>query len=199
MNVQLFASIFLRLRLWLAACGPLACGAAVLCLAGAVALAWLLPQRALQEQRQHIALRLAALPRAGAGAAAPVEAPVRADDNLALFYATLGERRYAEQQLRTLFALAAKTGLVLSQGEYQSAFDQNGRFHTYRVNLPVKGNYGAIWQFAMLVLRAIPFASLDDISFRRENIGEPVVEARLRVTFYLADPSDAVPDSGAAR
>ncbi|MBC7455389.1 MAG: hypothetical protein H7335_17180 [Massilia sp.] len=197
MNAQVVAGIFLRLRLWFAACGPIACGAAVLCLAGALTLAWLLPQRALQEQRQDVALRLAALPRSGAGAAAPVQALAPADDNLALFYANLGERRYAEQQLKTLFALAAKTGLLLSQGEYQGAFDQNGRFHTYRVNLPVKGDYGAIWQFAMLALRAIPFASLDDISFRRENIGEPAVEARLRLTFYLADPSD--PASGVAR
>lgn len=190
MTAQTFAATLLRWRLWLAACGPVACGAAVLCVAGTLALAWLLPQRALQQQRQHIISTLATLPQPGAGATpALVVAPVSADDNLALFYATLGERRYAEQQLKTLFALAAKTGLVLSQGEYQGAFEQNGHFHTYRVNLPVKGNYGAIWQFALLALRAIPFASLDDISFRRENIGEPAVEARVRLTLYLADPA----------
>ena len=55
------------------------------------------------------------------------------------------------------------------------------------LNLPVKGSYGAIWQFALGALRAIPFASLDDIGFRRDSIGDPVVEARLRLTLYLKD------------
>jgi hypothetical protein len=182
MTAPALSTVLLRLRLWLSMRGPVACGAAVLCVAAALALAWLLPERALQGQRRAVALGLAALPQ-------PVAAPAPADANanLALFYDTLGERRYAEQQVKTLFALAAKTGLVLSQGEYKGARELNGRFHTYQVNLPVKGSYGAIWQFGMLALRAIPFASLDEISFRRDTIGEPTVEARLRITLYLAD------------
>jgi hypothetical protein len=182
--------MLLRLRLMVSALGPVACGAAVLCLAGALALAWLLPERALQHQRQIGALAQATMPPP---VAALAPAPASPNENLALFYDTLGERRYAEQQVKTLFALAAKSGLVLSQGEYKGAFEQNGRFHTYQVNLPVKGSYGAIWQFGMLALRAIPFASLDDISFRRDTIGAPTVEARLRLTLYLADPAPGAP------
>ena len=189
-NAQTFSAIVLRLRLALSALGPVACGAAALSLAGALALAWLLPERVLQTQRRAVALSLAAMPPP----LAIVAPPASPNANLALFYDTLGERRYAEQQVKTLFALAAKTGLVLSQGEYKGAFEQNGRFHTYQVNLPVKGSYAAIWQFGMLALRAIPCASLDEISFRRDTIGEPAVEARLRLTFYLADqPPGAQP------
>ena len=176
--------LVLRLRLALARTGPVAVGAGVLCLAGALALAWLLPERALQGQRRVVALSLAAMP----ATAAAVPAPSSPNANLALFYDTLGDRRQAEQQVKTLFALAAKTGLVLSQGEYKNGFERNGRFYTYQVNLPVKGSYAAIWAFCTLALRAIPFASLDEISFRRDTIGEPTVEARLRLTLYLADP-----------
>jgi hypothetical protein len=183
MNAQAFSAIVLRLRLALRALGPVACVAGALCLAGALALAWLLPERALQRERSAVVLSLAALPPPAS--AAP---PATPNANLALFYDRLGERRYAEQQVKTLFALAAKTGLVLSQGEYKAAFEQNGRFHTYQVNLPVKGSYAAIWQFGMLALRAIPFASLDEISFRRDSIGAPLVEARVRLTLYLAEP-----------
>lgn len=184
------ATLMLRLRLWLAARGPVACAAAALCIAGALALAWLLPERALQSQRRAVALGLATPPPPKPLAVAAPQSP---NENLALFYDTLGERRYAEQQVKTLFGLASKAGLVLSQGEYKGAFDQNGRFHTYQVNLPVKGSYGAIWQFGMLALRAIPFASLDEISFRRESIGEPAVEARVRFTLYLADQPAGAP------
>jgi hypothetical protein len=178
------AALFLRLRLALGAVGPVAAAAALLLVAAALALAWLLPQRALQGQRQSVALSQAMMPQA---LPAPIAASASADQNLAIFYDALGERRYAEQQVKTLFALAQKTGLVLSQGEYKSAYDQNGRFHTYQVNLPVKGSYGAIWQFGMQALRAIPFASLDEISFRRDTIGAPAVEARVRLTLYMAD------------
>lgn len=180
----LFSSLLLRMRLALAAIGPIAAAAAVLLFAAAMSLAWLLPKRALQSQRQSVALSQALKPQP---LPAPSAAPAGADQNLALFYDTLGERRYAEQQVKTLFALAQKTGLVLSQGEYKGAYEPNGRFHTYQVNLPVKGSYGAIWQFGMLALRAIPFASLDEISFRRDTIGAPAVEARVRLTLYLAD------------
>ncbi|MDB5933927.1 MAG: hypothetical protein JWQ01_1271 [Massilia sp.] len=180
----LLAHLVLRMRLSLAALGPVAGAAVAVCLAAVLALAWLVPERALQGRRNAVALSQAMMPQARP---APVLAPDSPNENLALFYDTLGERRYAEQQVRTLFALAAKTGLVLSQGEYKGAYDPNGGFHTYQVNLPVKGSYGAIWQFGMLALRAIPFASLDEISFRRDTIGEPAVEARVRLTLYLAD------------
>jgi hypothetical protein len=118
---------------------------------------------------------------------APMAVAMPEQDNLAAFYGTLGERRYAEQQVKTLFGLAAKSGLSLAQGEYKSVYDRNAHVWTYQVNLPVKGSYAAIWQFAFGALRAIPFASLDDIGFRREAIGDPQVEARLRLTLYLSD------------
>ena len=180
-------AVMLRVQLALAALGPFACAAAFLLVAGAGAVLYLLPQRAREADSHAAAMRAARAP-----AVLVKSAPVVANENLALFYATLGEKRYAEQQVRTLFGLAAKSGLTLSQGEYKSAYERNARLHTYQVTLPVKGSYAAIWQFGMLSLRAIPFASLDEISFKRENIGEAGVEARLRMTFYLSDKPDGV-------
>ena len=183
------AALMLRARLAVGHVRPVAGVGAVLALAGAGALLWLMPQPARQAASHAAALRSARTP--------PVvikPAPLQANENLALFYATLGEKRYAEQQVKTLFGLAAKSGLSLAQGEYKGAYDRNGRLHTYQVTLPVKGSYGAIWQFGMLALRAIPFASLDEISFKRESIGAASVEARLKLTLYLAyRPAGALP------
>jgi hypothetical protein len=177
------AAAALRLRLAILALGPVLCSAALLLVAAGATLAWLLPQRALQADRHQVAMRLALTP--------PVtqakSAPVTANENLLAFYGTLGEKRYAEQQVKTLFGLAAKANLSLSQGEYKSAYDRNARLHSYQVTLPVNGSYRDVWQFGMLSLRAIPFASLDEISFKRENIGEARIEARLRLTLYLAE------------
>lgn len=182
-----FSAIALRARLAVIALGPVFCGACLLIVLGAAALAWLLPQRAVQAGRHQLAMRAAAMP----ASAALKLAPATANQNLDLFYATLGEQRYAEQQVKTLFALAAKANLSLRQGEYKSAYDRNGRLHTYQMTLPVKGTYAQVWQFGLMALRAIPFASLDELSFKRENIGDTQVEARLRLTLYLADQPGA--------
>jgi len=182
MNAHRFAAAMLRAQLALRATGPVAAAAAVLLLAAAVALAVLVPRRA-ELARAHQAALVAAAHPAPAVAASP---PPSANDNLDLFYRSLGERRYAEQQVRTLFGLADEAGLTLAQGEYRSAYDQNARLYTYQVVLPVKGSYQAVWDFALGALRAIPFASLDDVSFRRDTIGDVNVDARVRLTLYLA-------------
>ncbi|QYF93998.1 hypothetical protein KY495_01805 [Massilia sp. PAMC28688] len=182
MNNTSLAAIGLRLRLALAALGPVLCGAVLLMLLSGAALVWLLPQGELQAERHRQAMRAAAMPPV----ATAVAAPVTANDNLILFYQTLGEKRHAEQQVRTLFALADKAGLALSQGEYKGAYERNAGLYTYQVTLPVKGSYDKVLQFGMLALAAIPFASLDEISFKRETIGDPAVEARLRLTLFMA-------------
>jgi hypothetical protein len=176
-------AVWLRLRIALAAWSPVAVGAALLCVLALVALAWVVPAREELERQRTLARQVAALPAPSVASAQPATD----EHNLAVFYGVLGERRYAERQVKTLFGLAAQTGLVLHQGEYQAAYDRNAGLHTYQVTLPVKGSYGAIWQFALLALRAIPFASLDEISFKRDAIGQANVEARLRLTLYLAE------------
>jgi len=186
-----FGHLMLRLRLAVRA-NPLLAAAVLGLLACLAALAWTLHTVARAEEERD-ALLAAAARTASLASKVPSAAPAPAllaappPDTLDAFYAALGPRRYAEQQVKTLFALASKNGLSLSQGEYKSAYDRNARVYTYQVNLPVKGSYGAIWRFALGALRAIPFASLDDIGFRRDSIGDPVVEARLRLTLYLKD------------
>lgn len=192
-----FAGLALRLRLLLLRAGPFTLAAiALLVLAAALwatLLVWLVDEEKTLETLRARSVQVASTSGPAQSRAVPVApaAPAAPADNLDAFYATLGQRRYAEQQVKTLFGLAAKSGLVLSQGEYKSGFDRNARVHTYQVNLPVKGSYAAIWQFAMAALRAIPFAALDDISFRRDSIGDPAVEARVRMTFYLNDAGAA--------
>ncbi|MDN4052417.1 hypothetical protein QPK32_04970 [Massilia sp. YIM B02763] len=208
------ASPGLRLRLVLMRANPLVVGAWLLVAALAGALAWVAVARTgLERERAAFQARSEAQAAARAAAAAAAVRAAREEDaaaaaqrakampeqdNLAAFYGTLGERRHAEQQVKTLFALAQQAGLTLRQGEYKAARDRNAGVTTYQVNLPVKGSYAAIWQFAMAALRAIPFAALDDISFRREAIGDTAVEARLRLTLYLRDGDAAAANMAGA-
>ena len=191
MNALSLNAASLRLRLGLRTGGPVVFGALALCVIALAALAWLVQARDLVDLARVEARRVAALPPP---APVIVATPPATDDyHLALFEAALGERRNAEQGVKTLFKLAGQAGLTLRQGEYKAAYDRNARLHTYQVTLPVKGSYGAIWQFALGALRAIPFAALDEISFKRDAIGEANVEARLRLTFYLTERPGAAP------
>lgn len=178
-DIQL-APLMLALRLYAMRAGGAACLAVALLAAGVATWAWLLPQRAaLQEELAR------PLPKPSALVEAPP--PPTANENLSLFYDTLGEKRHAEQQVKTLFDLAGKAGLALRQGEYKFAYDKASGVTTYQIALPVKGAYRNIWQFALEALAAVPFAALDEVSFRRETIADPVVEARLRFTLYLKE------------
>lgn len=178
------SSLWLRIVLALRRFNPVLAGALALALGAVAAILWLVAARAELGEDHAAARRLAATPPPLPGASAP--APPSADQNLAHFYASLGERRHVDRQLKTLFALAGKNGLDLRQGEYRSGQEREGRFLTYQVTLPVTGRYGAIWQFAFDALRALPHASLDDVAFRRDAIGSGTVEARLRLTLHLA-------------
>ena len=186
-------SPMLRLRVSLMRANPLVLAAGILVLVMAGALAWTLNAVWTMERAQaaRTAAARANLARTAARMPAPlpgVAAPEQ--DNLAAFYGALGTRGSAEQQVKILFALAAKSGLVLRQGEYKPGYDRNAKVYTYQVNLPVKGSYAAIWQFAMAALRTIPFASLDEITFHRDAIGDATVDARLKLTLYLRDGTD---------
>jgi hypothetical protein len=178
-DIQL-APLMLALRLYAMRAGGAACLAVALLAAGLATWAWLLPQRAALQ-------RELARPLPAASTLVEAEAPPSANENLSLFYATLGEKRHAEQQVKTLFDLAGKAGLALRQGEYKFAYDKASGVATYQIALPVKGAYRNIWQFALEALAAVPFAALDEVSFRRETIADPVVEARLRFTLYLKE------------
>lgn len=174
------AALLLRARLAALRAGAPACIAAGLCVAGIAAWAWVVPhQAALSKQLTQ------PLPVPAPLSSAPP--PPSANQNLAGFYEVLGEKRYTEQQVKILFDVAARSNLILSQGEYKSAYDKASGVTTYQIVLPVKGPYGAVWRFAMEALRSMPFAALDEVAFRRDNIADPTVEARLRLTLYLKD------------
>lgn len=183
-----FTTAWLRLRLALRAANPATIAALLLCAASMALLSCVLPARAALEVERAQARRAAALPPP---VVAPVASESGASDNLALFRSALGRQSDVAPALRTLFGIAARTGLVLRQGEYKRDFERHAQLHTYQVNLPVKGSYAQVWQFALLALRALPYASLDDVSFRRDSIGETGLEARLRLTLYLSDAPGA--------
>lgn len=180
-------TIGFSVRLALARIGWGNATACLLCLIGAAGWAWAIPhmRTQLDDQRQEVAKAEHRLQRSNE--AMPSIAPSSDEQRFELFYATLGEKSAAEQQVKALFAIASRANLALDQAEYKSTLIKHGHFHTYQVLLPVKGSYGTIRQFCEETLLTLPFASLDELDFKREAIASRTVEAKLRLTLYLKD------------
>jgi hypothetical protein len=183
------STLILRLRLHLQrlGLGNLAC-LMLLLLAALFWLLWL-PHLRLQRDAAKDALNTVDLALKKPVPVTPKVVEPR-QTNLDHFYKTLGEKQFVEEQLKTLFAMAKKQGLSLASGEYKPAIERNGNYLKYQIILPLKGNYNNIRQFGEQALLTIPFASLDELSFKRDNISNRVLEAKLRLTLYLLDDED---------
>lgn len=119
----------------------------------------------------------------------PQAVPSRPQSALRLetIYNRLGDIHSTEQQLKIIFETAKKNNLVIAQAEYTMTENQSGHYSTYQIALPLKGTYRSIRTFSEHVLAAIPFASLDMMTFKRETIGATVLDAQLRFTLYLKE------------
>jgi len=117
-------------------------------------------------------------------------APQAAPTTLGAFRAALGDVHQADRALKTIFAEADRQLLALDEAEYRLVYDKAGGFYAYSVRLPVKGSYLALRIFCEQVLLALPYASLDEIAFKRRAAGETDIDARLHFTLYLAGPPD---------
>lgn len=182
-----------RTQIALARVGPINLAICMLFMAAAAAWFRLLPDLHAETARLQHALVQSRQAAYAAGKPAAPAPRSRNQERLQTFRDMLGEKRYEEQQIKTLFAIAGKTGLALERAEYKSAFVQSGRYRTYKIALPVSGTYPAIRAFCEQALLAIPFASLDALNFKRDAIGSNIVEAQLYFTLHLADSGETAP------
>lgn len=117
-----------------------------------------------------------------AGAAAPTATP---EQRLARFHQAFpGPSAFAEF-LATVNRAAAERGLAIRNADYREQLDAASGLRRYQVTLPMKGGYPQLRGWLADVLNAHASAALDDIQLRREAIGAPEVEARLRLSFYV--------------
>lgn len=101
------------------------------------------------------------------------------------FYEFFAGGKSGTDLLQEIFALAGKAGIALQRGSYRYNVVSGERIARYEITLPVKGSYVQIRRFLASVLNEIPVASLDRVAFEKKRIGDPNVEAQLRLTLFL--------------
>ena len=157
---------------------------AVLCLAlGAVT--WLggagRQEATLEALRQALTQRHAQL-RAPVAAAPTLGA---AQQGLVAFHAALGEASAVERYVGLLFQAAEAHGIALTQAEYRWKVDRNGPTDRYQIRLPLKGEYAQLRGFCDQVLIDMPFAAIDELSFKRDAVSDEAVSASLQISLHL--------------
>jgi len=91
--------------------------------------------------------------------------------------------------LRRLHLNAEDQGLVLLQAEYRPVPDSEGKLVRYQILLPAKGTYPEIRRFLSQASRELPGLAIDGINFQRQQIGDAVLEAQIKLTLFLSTQS----------
>ena len=98
----------------------------------------------------------------------------------------------APQWLSTVYSMAEGEKLELLQGTYKLTEDPAFMLSHYRISLPVRGSYPQVRRFIARVLDAVPFASLEGITFQRESASTGAIEANVALTLHLRAAPKAV-------
>ena len=108
---------------------------------------------------------------------------------LVAFYKYFPSERSIPDWIEKISAAAAKNKLNLRQGEYQVIRDKNSKLLLYQMMLPVKGTYPNLRGFIDEVLTEVPIASLDNVKFERQKIGDDALVSTVMLTLHLESES----------
>ena len=108
-----------------------------------------------------------------------------ANKRLAAFYASLPAASGALEAIDLIHRSASANGVKLAQGEYRLTREGSAQLLRYQITLPAHSNYPPLRAWLADVMNALPAAALDEISFKRDNVGSAAVEARVRLTLCL--------------
>jgi Tfp pilus assembly protein PilO len=156
-------------------------GVTLLALAAGFALLGIQPAR---ERLRSLDAQSAQL-RARAGAERQPAEPPTQRGQLTNFYAFFPLTDAVPDLLGKIHRAAQRNDLVLEKGEYKLAREPDFRLARYQITLPVSGAYSQVRGFVNDVLDAIPTAALEELTLKRESIGDELLEARVRLAVYL--------------
>lgn len=98
---------------------------------------------------------------------------------------SLQERARIDSLLAELHETARQHQVVLEQGEYRIQPESGTRLARYRMVLPARGNYVQLRAWLDALAAAQPGLQIDELGFKRENIGQDRLEARVSLSLLV--------------
>lgn len=111
------------------------------------------------------------------------------DEQLAAFYRFFPSEHDVTDWVGKIAAIAQRGGLNLQQAEYKSERDKTGKLIRFQMSLPLKGEYQTIRRFLSDLHAEIPIVSLEQVKFERQKVGDPLVDAKVRLVIFLGKSS----------
>lgn len=124
----------------------------------------------------------------------PQAAPLSASErNYQVFQQTLAEEKQVLPTIKAILDAAKEHKLLSTRADYQRGRDANAQVETLQMTVPVKGRYRDIRRWVEEILATQPSVSLNELGFKREDIGADQIEAKVRLTLWHhpAGPSAA--------
>ncbi|MBW8307325.1 MAG: type 4a pilus biogenesis protein PilO [Thiobacillus sp.] len=138
------------------------------------------------QQRLDQVRASAALQQRSAQASRQLDANARAPaEQLAEFYRVFPDETSSPDWIGKIAAIARDCGLSLDQGEYKPTRDTVGQLTRLQMTLPVRGEYRQIRRFLTATGAALPIVSLEQVQFERQKVGDPLIDAKIRLVLYL--------------
>lgn len=97
----------------------------------------------------------------------------------------LREREKIDQLLADMHAAARDNQVRLEQGEYRLQAESGTRLARYRMIIPARASYVQLRQWLDVMSASQPGLQIDDLAFKRENIGQDSVEARISFSLLV--------------
>ncbi len=111
------------------------------------------------------------------------------DEQLQRFYGFFPGTATVPDWLAVIDRAATREHLILQQGEYRVIRDRLGLLTRYQVALPIHGTYPQIANFIQRVLKEVPIAAIESLSFERQQVGDPQLDAKLRLILFFGRES----------
>lgn len=111
------------------------------------------------------------------------------DEQLAEFYRIFPSERDSADWVGKIAAIAERDGLSLMQADYKAERDKTGKLTRFQMSLPLRGEYQTIRRFLADLRADIPIVSLEQVQFERQKVGDPLVDAKIRLVIFLGKSS----------
>lgn len=110
-------------------------------------------------------------------------------EQLAAFYRIFPKEKDLLPWLEKIFSIAQTEGVRLDQGEYRVTRDKVGRLVRFQMTLPVRSEYTALRKYLNAIRAEIPIIAMEHLQFERQKVGDPEVEAKIKLAIYLEHES----------
>jgi hypothetical protein len=131
------------------------------------------------QQRLEMLGKIAARPHGDILPASAAESPAHA------FLSSFPPADDLAGELRKMFDIAQERNFDLGEVSYKSERKQGEHLERYHVDFSLDAPYPDIRSFLSELLVALPYVSLDQLSFDRDSVQSETVRANVRLTMHL--------------